>query len=61
MHAPAALNAASQLVTLSSAGPLIAIALDDGQLVLRDDSTGVLSGIAPVWAFAVSGYRLLPR
>lgn len=61
-RAPAALDAASQLVTPPSAGPLVAVDLDDGRLVLRDDGTGVLAGIAPaVWEFAVSGYRLLPR
>lgn len=43
-------------------GPLAAVDYADGGIVLCEDGSGRISGILePVWSFAVSGYRLLPR
>ena len=52
----------ARLDTTPSTGPLGAIEWDDGEIALRTDGTGRVSGIADaVWRFQVSGYRLLPR
>lgn len=61
-RAPADLDGLSQLETPPSPGPLAGVGWDEGRLTLRDDDTGVLSGVPrAVWDFAVSGYRVLPR
>ena len=61
-RAPAALDTTSQLTTPPTPGPLAVVDWDEGRLVLRDDDTGVLSGIPEaVWSLSISGYRVLPR
>jgi hypothetical protein len=43
-------------------GPLAPVEWDDGEIVLCADGSGRLSNIPQqVWAFSVSGYRVLPR
>lgn len=43
-------------------GPLAAVDYKDGGIILCADGSGVVSNIpAEVWAFEVSGYRVLPR
>ena len=55
-------QALARLDTTPSAGPLAVVEWSEGGIVLRDDGSGRVSGIPdPVWRFAVSGYRLLPR
>ncbi len=61
-RSPADLDDASDLRTAPTPGPLAAVEWQDGEIVLRDDGSGILAGIdRAVWDFAVSGYRLLPR
>lgn len=48
--------------TAPSTGPLAAVEWQNGEIALRADGSGRLSGIPEaVWRFQVSGYRLLPR
>jgi len=52
----------ARIETTPSAGPLAAPEWGQGELLLRSDGSGRVSGIPePVWQFEVSGYRLLPR
>lgn len=63
--APAFLTAAVARIETTPHGTLAAIRPGDwdaGNLILCSDGNGRVSGIpAAVWAFAVSGYRVLPR
>jgi hypothetical protein len=52
----------ARIETTPSAGPLAAVEWQQGEIVLRADGSGRVSGIAEIiWRFQVSGYRLLPR
>jgi hypothetical protein len=43
-------------------GSVAAVTYDEGEITLCADGSGRITGIPrPVWAFAVSGYRLLPH
>lgn len=64
-RAPNAMFANVARIENTARGPLAAIgpsAWDEGTLVLCADGTGKVSGIpADVWAFSVSGYRVLQK
>jgi hypothetical protein len=63
--APAYLTSKIARVETTPRGPLADIRpsdWDEGEIALCDDGSGRASGIPkPVWDFAVSGYRVLPR
>lgn len=46
----------------AATGPLAAVDYKDGRIALCADGSGLITNIPePIWSFAVSGYRLLPR
>lgn len=52
----------ARIETPPTPGGLARIEWDAGTIILRDDGSGRIEIIPePVWKFAVSGYRLLPR